>query len=238
MKKLHITIAFILMSMGLMAQGTQQARFNLLLDELRYIRDSLNMAITDLSVTHDMRWLITYGQNSYSYLGIPTQLQKRLKGISSSDEKILSADLLGDSSWVVITDKDKVYFYGLNDALLKAFEVLDRRDARVNFMRVWDGQFIIFYNKYKFLSMGISKNIYRSLNRLIKKGKLVKDIEIHGDAFVILFGHKGIMGYKVPEKLKDRLYRLQQRARTIDLIRRLPDGKWIIIFNKNQYLVI
>ncbi len=217
---------------------SNEVRFNLLTDELKYIRDSVNAPITDLSVTSDLRWLITYGTNGFSYLGIPGKLQQRLQSISHSNEKILSACLLPDSSWVIVTDKDKVYFSHLATPVLKALEILDRQDAKVNFMRVWPDRFIIFYNNYQFLSGGIPRNLYKSLNRLIRKGKLIKDVELAGESFVILFGHKGIMGYKVPTSLEQGLYKLQQRVRTIDLIRRIPDGRWLVIYNGNKFMVL
>ena len=237
MKTVAYTIILLLTWLSGWSQS-YEVRFNLLTDELKYIKDSINAPITDLSITGDFRWLITYGDNSYSYLGIPSKLQQRLKSISQSNEKILSACLLPDSSWVIVTDKDKVYFRHLAMPLLKALEILDRQDAKVNFMRVWPGRFIIFYNKYQYLSGGIPRNLYKSLNRLIRKGKLIKDVELAGESFVILFGHKGIMGYKVPTKVENGLYRLQQRARTIDLIRRMPDGRWLVIYNSNKFMVL
>ncbi len=237
MKKITLAIILALIALGTRAQESAM-RFNLLLDELRYVRDSLDAPITDLSVTQDFRWLITYGKNSYSYLGIPKKLTDRLAGISRSNETILSADLLADSSWIIATSKDKIYFSDLPSPLFAAFENLDNQDARVNFLRVWNDKFIIFYNRYKFLAQGISKKAYRSLNKLIRRGELIKDMEVYGDSFIILFGHKGILGYHVPIKLEQTLYSIQQRAKTIELIRRLPNGHWIVIYNRNMFRVI
>ncbi len=237
MKKIAYIIIFFV-SVVSYAQNTNDVRFNLLIDELKYVRDSLHASIIDLSVTGDFRWLITYGKNSYSYLGVPGRLQKRLEAISQTDEIILSACLVQDSGWIVQTNKEKFYFKDIPPGVPQALELLSRKRATVNFVRVWPDSFIIFYNNYKFVSEGITRNLYRSLNTLTRKGKLIKDVEIWGQTYIILFGHKGILGYNLPSVVKENLYRIQQNAQSIDLVRRLPNSKWLVIYNGNQFLVI
>ncbi len=238
MKKIIITIAIILGFTVSYAQSLEVRR-NFLTDELVYIRDSLDLAITSLSVTDNFSWLITYGQNSFSYFDAPHNLRQRLDKINKSNAAITSAELMQDSAWIVVCDGNKLFFKNLSIAQKEALQKIDRKNGKINFLRIWaPDKFVIFFNDTRFLALGISKNLYKNLNKLIARGKKIKDVEVYGNSFIILFGHKGILGYNLPPALKNKLIKLQQRSYTIDLVRHLPTGEWIIIYDRNKFLTV
>lgn len=238
MKKLIITTAIIL-GFALTYGQSLEIRRNFLTDELAYVRDSLDLDITALSVTDNFSWLITYGQNSFSYFDVPADLRKRLDKINKSNAAITGAELMQDSAWIVVCDGDKVFFRNLSIQQKEALQKIHRKNGKINFLRIWaPDKFVIFFNNTRFVAMGISKNLYKSLNKLLSRGKKIKDVEIYGNSFIILFGHKGILGYKLPPALKNKLIKLQQRCYTIDFVRHLPTGEWIIIYDRNKFLTV
>jgi len=178
--------------------------------------DQKVIKIKQVTFTPDGGWLVLYGANGYSSIGLPTELADKLDELNQDSKEIRLVSFTPDGGWIIVSGKQGGIVNGYDSKDLPQ-SILDKLDSLngngFEFKDIAfapDGEWVILYGSNRYAaSKGMSSEVTDKLDSLIKDSRSLKQVAFVSDgSWIILYNDNRYAASGIPSTITDELKKL------------------------------